>query len=522
MAARRKASATPPAAAVRLDYDATKTTGRRRAPSTSVVAEHVMLPDSKRKKLLATVQDQQRNASAAAWMIRRHLDYVSKFRFQFRTGKDALDKVVNRLFHWHAQPRNFDIAARFGREEMFRMFEAEKVTAGDAAMIKLSGLMLQAIESDLIAYPKVGKYNPKTKRIDQIPKAVLDSVNKDTGVVMDPDRPGRVAQFCICSRGQDGKSVAFDHLEPAENVIFDAYWTRFSSQVRGVSPLSTAINSIQDVYEGVDFNLAKAKVHALFGIALMRDYAGANTPGEVAAEWGAASGVQGAEGEEAVTEPISAKLQEIKPNEMLMLDMDTRGRIETVESKTPSSEFREFQELVLRLAFLALDIPYSAFNSKATSFSGMIADQNLYEVSCRSKREKNSWKRREYSDWLLETVWNDPKLSAAWNLKQIANDAGITRLRELQEEVEWVPSGFPWLMKGQEIEGDTKAIAIGADNIIDSCTRRGSNFFENIDKQAEAEAYAKEKGVALVKGLPGQSVEQDMVDDGQEKEGEDE
>ena len=60
MAARRKAASTPPAA-VRLDYDATKTTGRRRAPSTSVVAEHVMLPDSKRKKLLSTVQDQQRN-----------------------------------------------------------------------------------------------------------------------------------------------------------------------------------------------------------------------------------------------------------------------------------------------------------------------------------------------------------------------------------------------------------------------------------------------------------------------------
>ena len=64
MAARRKSAATPPAAAVRLDYDAIKTTGRRRAPSISVVAEHVMLPDSKRKKLLATVQDQQRNASA--------------------------------------------------------------------------------------------------------------------------------------------------------------------------------------------------------------------------------------------------------------------------------------------------------------------------------------------------------------------------------------------------------------------------------------------------------------------------
>lgn len=496
----------PQKAATRLDYDATKATGRRRAPASRVVAEHVMLPDGKRKKLLATVQDQIRNASAAAWMVRRHLDYVSKFRFQFRTGKESLDTLVSRIFHWHAQPRNFDVAGRFGREEMFRMFEMEKVTSGDAAMIKLKGMMLQAIESDLIAYPKLGKWDEKTKRFQRIPKAVSDSVNMDTGVAMDSARPGRVNQFCICNRGLDGKSLAFDHMEPAENVIFDAYWTRFSSQVRGVSPLSTAINSIQDVYEGVDFNLAKAKVHALFGIALMRDYAGGTSSGETANEWGAASGVSGTGSEdEGSSAAISASLQEIKPNEMLMVDMDTRGRIDTVESKTPSSEFREFQELVLRLAFLALDIPFSAFNSKATSFSGMIADQNLYEVSCRPKREKNLWKRREYSDWVLETIWTDPKDSAAWNLKSVATDAGFTRLRDLQEEIEWVPSGFPWLMKGQEIEGDTKAIAIGADNAIDVCTRRGSNFFENIDKQAQAEQYAKERGVALFKGLPGQS-----------------
>lgn len=505
----RKSAATPKKSVsrrdtgTRFDYDAVKSTNRRRKPSERLRAEHVILPDSKRKKLLSTVQDQVRNASIAAWAIRRHLDYVSKFKFQFRSGADPLDALVERIFYWHAQPRNFDVAERFGREEMFRHFEMEKVTAGDAAMVKTSGLRLQAIESDLIAYP-----NAST-----MPEEARGQVDRDTGVIMDPDRPGRIAQFCICNRGKSGSEVAFDHLESAENVIFDGYWTRFSSQVRGVSPLSTAINSIQDVYEGVDFNLAKAKIHALFGIALMRDYAGAVSDQEEVYDWGGASGITqgltesaaGATATDAGTKQIEASLQEMKPNELLMVDMDQKGRIDTIESKTPSTEFKEFTEFAIRLSFLALDIPYTAFDSRSSSFSGVIADQNMYEVSCKWKREKNAWKRREYSDWLLATIWNDPDLNAEWGLREVASRAGITRLRMLQEMVEWTPAGFPWLQKLQEVQGDIKAISVGLDNPIDICKRRGGDFYVNIEKTAEAYAYAKQFNVPLMIGEPGQA-----------------
>lgn len=497
MAARKKT----PSKATQFDYDAVKTTNRRRKPTERLRAEHVILPDSKRKKLLSTVQDQIRNASTAAWMVRRHLDYVSKFKLQFRTGNEQLDLLVNRIFRWHAQPRNFDVAERFGREEMFRMFELEKVASGDAAMIKTGDIKLQAIESDLIAYPSGGT----------LPKELAGQVDRDTGVVMDETRPGRIAQFCICNRGKEGIQVVFDHLEQSENVIFDAYYTRFSSQVRGVSPLSTAINSIQDVYEGVDFNLAKAKVHALFGIALMRDYSGASTDQEEVYEFGGASGItqgltesaDGAPTSDAGTKQIEASLQEMKPNEMLMVDMDTKGRIDTIESKTPSAEFKDFTEFVIRLSMLALDIPYSAFDSKSSSFSSMIADQNMYEVACKWKREKNQWKRHEYSDWLLESIWNDE--DSDWPLRQVAQAAGINRLRELQELVEWVPAGFPWLQKLQEVQGDIKAISVGLDNPIDACKRRGGDFFVNIQKTADAYNYADSLGVPLMIGEPGQA-----------------
>jgi capsid protein len=522
--AKRTTAKRVPTKATELDYDATKTTPRRRPPSSKVTAEHVILPDSKRKKMLGTVQDQVRNASVAAWMIRRHLDYVARFKFQFRTGNEQLDRLVNRLFDWHAQPRNFDVASRFGREEGFRMFEMECITAGDAAMVKLADLHLQAIESDMIAFPKVGKWNNKTKQYDRIDRDLADKVDADTGVVLDQRYPGRVLQYCICNRGKDGKQTSYDHLESAANVIFDGYFTRYSSQVRGVSPLSTAINTIQDIYEGIDYALAKAKVHQLFGLALMRDYSGAADDQEEVNQFGMAAGqnpgtdeaMESASETEAGTKQIATSMQEVKPGQMMMVDMDLKGRIDTIESKTPSTEFQNFEALAIRLALLALDIPYTAFDSRASNFAGLIADNNMYENACRHKREKNKWRRIDYGEWLLERAWNG---ATEFPLRQVANAAGITRLRDLQDEAEWVPSGMPWLQKLQEIQGDIKAISIGADNPISVCKRRGQDFFENIDKTAQAYEYAASKGVPLMIGEPGQATvaeEVEKTEDGDE------
>lgn len=507
---KRKPAQTP-ALPVKLAYDAVSDKGRRRAPSSAPTSEAVVLPQSKRAKMLGTVQDAIRNASTAAWMVRRHLDYVSRFRFSFRTGNAPLDRQIERMFNWHAQPRNFDIAGRLGREEMFRLFEMEKVCAGDAAILKIESGQLQAIESDLLAKPSYGamKYRgTEPGGYESLPEEVK-AVDHQTGAILSRQYPGRVDKWCICNRGHDGRQVAFDHIEAAENVIFDAYLTRFASQLRGVSPLSTAINSIQDLYEGFEWNLLKAKVHAIFGVAIMRDYsAGASTDQEEINQLGAVSGITvgatEALSDATATSPdgtksVTSSLQQLRPDQMLMVDMESKGRIDTIESKTPSAEFQAFSELVLRVAMLALDIPYSAFNSSAASFSGIIADTNLYDVSCRWKREKNRWARQNYSDWLIDREYAVPQ----WGIPELAKAAGLGR-REVQAEIEWVAAGAPWLMKQQEIQGDCQSMAAGIDNPIDICKRRGTDWFENVDKTAMAMEYAKAKGVSIVIGQPGQ------------------
>lgn len=484
-----------------LSYNAVKNKSRRQAPQTRPTSEFVQLGQRDRKSLIATTQDQMRNVAMVPWMVRKHLDYVSRFKLQINQDNADIATLIKEIFDWHASPQNFDIAGRYGREEMFRMFELEKVTAGDAGINKLSDLKLQAVESDMIAKPtsrKMGR-NGQTK---PLPKEVSEKVTAE-GVVLSPRYAGRVDKYCICTRGSTGKDVVYDHLERAENIIFDAYWSRFGSQIRGVSPLATAINTVQDLYENFEWHLLKTKIHAIFGVAIMRDYYGSETEDEETTALGQA--VEG-ESSEDVLGDIETSMQDLNPDQMMLLDMGTKGKVDTIESKTPSAEFLDFSELMLRIAFMALDIPYTVFDSARSSFSALIADTNLYEVSCQYKRDKNRWARKNYSDWLIAELWaND---TAGWDLRKKCESAGLS-LKQVQSSVEWVSSGIPWLQKLQEVAGDANAIAIGADNIIDVCKRRGKDFYENVDKQAKAMDYAKEAGVSIMIGDPGQmSVEQ--------------
>ena len=125
-----------------LGYNATEDKGRRQAPSSRVKNESDVLTPKRRRRLQSTAQDQMRNHAILAWMVRKHLDYVSQFHIQTDSGKENVNLLLDRIFKWHGTPDNFDIARRFGRNEMFRMFELEKVVGGDAAIIKLDGMKL--------------------------------------------------------------------------------------------------------------------------------------------------------------------------------------------------------------------------------------------------------------------------------------------------------------------------------------------------------------------------------------------
>jgi capsid protein len=485
-------------------YAAIEDKNRRKAPSRRVRHEQIELPQRNRDKLQATAQQQARDHSLVAWMVRKHLDYVSKFHVSFRTERDELDLLVNRIFKWHGHPRNLDFMGRFGRDEFFRLYEMEKVLCGDAGAIKLPDLKLQSLESDLIC--KGALPHPATATV----KAEWETVN-DAGLVV--DNLGRPTGFSVCNRGPDGKDRVYDHIEPIDNVIYDAYWTRFGSQWRGVSPLSTAINTVADVHEAMEYNIIKAKMHALFGIAILRK---ADETGN-GFGYGAGEQVPPDETPDPNTHAPDGSDKSLDPKTINMLDLEPGEDVKMLESGTPSSEFVEGTHLFMHVAMIALDIPITSFDSRRSSFSARIADLNEYEVACDSKRTKNRYVRQAYSDWVLESIWNDA--ASPWPLRKVASEAGFTRLRDLQEAVEWVPSGAPWLDKLKQIQGDELAISLALDNSIDAARRKGGNVFENIDKQAKVIEYARSKGVPIVTNRAGDDTTDDAPDpDEQERE----
>jgi hypothetical protein len=475
-----------------FSYNAITDRGRRQSPATRVRHEQTILNSSNRQKMLATAQDQIRNHSLVGWMVRKHLDYVSKFHFSFRTERDAVDTIVNRIFQWHGAPRNLDYMGRFGRDELFRMFELEKVVCGDAGLLKLPGLKLQAIESDEIGCGEGAPANTKNHLID------------NSGIIV--DGMGVPVGYCIRARTESGNGYKYVREADMDELIFDAYWTRFKSQYRGVSPLSTAINTVQDLSEAFEFNLIKAKMHAIFGVAIMRK----------AEEDGGFGGSMGATSETAEATATAGQSElELNPRAINILDLNPGEDVKTIESGTPSSEFIEGSYMFIHLAMLALDIPITCFDSRRSSFSARIADLNEYEVSADSKRTKNRYVRKAYSDWVLADIWNDTE--SPWPLRRVAEAAGM-QLHDVQSEVEWIPSGAPWLDKYKQIQGDELAISLMLDNSIDAARRKGQDVFSNIDKQAKVLEYARSKGVPMATGRSADRTTADDTDGGKDDE----
>jgi len=78
-------------------YDAVEAKGKRKAAVAQARAEDGELDQTNRDKLITATRDLCRNFSLAGWAVRRHLDYVSTFSFQAKTGDAALDSLLEEL-----------------------------------------------------------------------------------------------------------------------------------------------------------------------------------------------------------------------------------------------------------------------------------------------------------------------------------------------------------------------------------------------------------------------------------------
>lgn len=426
----------------RFNYDATEPKNRRKAPTSALLSGDAELPSDKRRKLVSGARDIARNFAIAGWMIRRHLDYVSTFSFQSKCGNDALDTQIESLIAEYSKPENFDVAGRHSLSRFARLAECRRVIDGDCGAMKIEDGRVQAIEGDRIANP---------------------TGNTKLTLGVDLDAAGKALNYAICKRVNN--DVVFERMVPASNLYLHASFDRFD-QVRGITPLSAALNSLRDAYEGFDYALAKMKVSQLFGLTFYRE--GSEPLGEVAAQ---------DDGDDS-TEDTGYQIDFGKGP--FQVDLDPGDRAEFLESKSPSTEFQSFSQTIISVALKSLDIPYSFYAEDFTNYSGARQAFLQYETSADIKRSEV----KALLDWIT-----------AWRLSLYVLDGLLPANTPFTWE--WVPRGLPWIDPLKEIQAEREAVDGGFDNPEDICQRHGKNFYQNIDKIARCYQYAASKGVTL-------------------------
>lgn len=440
-------------------YDAVDDKKRRRPPVSRLRTEDKELTQQQRGSLTTSTRELQRNFSIAAWAIRKHLDFCSSFSFQSRTDNSDLNRKIEDLMSWWNRRRNCDVAERHSLRRMIRMCEARRTVDGDVLLLKIRDGRLQAIEGDRVRAPSIGGGSGGNGK--KIPSAA----ELTHGVELTP--AGRAKRYCICKRGKGSGRFEFERMVLARNVFHYAFFdsNRFD-QVRGISPVAAAVNSFEDVYEGFDYALAKAKVAQLFALAFYRDA-------------GESAGII----QEESSDEAEKRYKVDFGRGPAMLDLDPGDRAEFLESKQPSSEFKTFCLVVISAALKSLDIPYSFFDESFSTYSGSRQALLQYEQSAKEKRKD-----------LLEDVL-DPV--TAWRLALWIIDgtlelpAGMT-MADLRWE--WVPSGIPWIDPLKEVNADVKAIGGAISSRTRVLKRQGLDFREVVDELAEEKKYLESKG----------------------------
>ena len=441
-------------------YDATEDRGRRTAPKRTTRHEDRIATRSKRDMLSATTRDLARNFSIVAWAIRKHLDYVATFTFQSKTGDTGYDRHLEQFVDRISAPGRFDIARRHDFRRAVRIAEACRIKDGDVFWLKLAPTgrnrgKIQAIEGDRVRSPGGG----------------ADPEDWYNGVRV--NAAGAATAYAICDRGR-GSDFQLKRVVSSRNMLHHACFDRYD-QVRGISPIAAGLNWFRDTYEAYEYALAKAKIGQLFGLAFMRE------------------GMEGPFGSSQVTATQDADGDGVNdadfelslPQGMFSLDLLPGEQAQVIESKTPSGETVNFLKLMCEVSLKSLDLPFSFYDESHTNFYGSRGGVLQYKKSCQAKiadlqQLQNNWLR-----WRLGLAVADGEL-------ELPSGAEFDFLKW-----SFVPSGVPWWDASKEARGAAMSIAMGVSNPQMECELVGTRFQENIDRTAEAMAYAASKGVPL-------------------------
>jgi capsid protein len=446
---------------IELGYDATKPSPRRSQIEVNSMSEDNVLDRQGRLALSSRGRDLLRNLSIAGFAIRRHLLHVAKFDFKCSIpGQPEYNALVKSFFYNWSRRQHCDIAGRYSLRQMIRLIETHRIIDGDVAILKTESGQLQLIEGDRIANPP-----------DLATTAATADYKWTQGVQI--DCVGKAQNYAIHKRNQYG-SFEFESTIPAEDIILCGYQNRID-QIRGVSLIAPAVNQFQDVYEGIEYALAKAKVSQLLGLITTVSDRNFNVKDPVA------------ENENLANDRTRMVREKFGPG-TLHLDLLPGDDAKLLAEGTPSNQFQDFVENVVRVALAALDIPYSFFDGSKTNYYGSRGALDNYIEESGEKQIGLSETLNEITDWRIRIAVRDMELPPP--------PKGMT-VDEMLWYCDWIGARMPKWRLIEDAKGYHVALQDGLISPQDITGMHGLDYSENIEEIREAKEIADRNTVQL-------------------------
>lgn len=442
-----------------LRYDAVEQSPTRRKIVVSGRSEDRELPAHKRQALISEARDQIRNFSLAGFALRKHLQFVSYYRFSAETPNREFNRALERRVELWKRRGNCDAARRSNFDELITLIESCRALDGDVGVLRRADCRLQIVEGDRIKNP---------------PKANLNDSAWINGVKTTED--GRALRYAVWKRTRGG-AFEFEREILAENFDLFAFRTR-RDQIRGVSLFAPAVRMISYLYDGLDYALAKLKLEQMIGLVTKVEGGGA---------------IVGTEGTDA--DEIEANAREAFGSDLLHIALKLGEEASFLESNNPSENFQAFCENVLRMIFAALDLPYSFYDGSKTNFYGSKGEFEQYLDTVEKKQNATIETLNEWIyDWLLPNWLSDPNdplygaLPSGWTPDALRGDVG------------WRGAGLPSWRLFEYVKETESAINGGLIDPYRLADSFGESITRNLERLRDLQDLAKEYRVELPYG----------------------
>lgn len=444
-----------------LRYEAVEARPTRRPIYLSSKSEDGELTPAKRRALISEARDQIRNFSLAGFALRKHLQFVSYYRFNARTDDAAFNRRLERLVARWSLAENCDAARRRSLPELLTLIESHRAIDGDVGILRRSDNRLQIVEADRIQTP------PDERGDVDGPTTWVHGVRTSS--------IGRALSFGIMRRKENG-GFDFERTVSARDFDLLTYVTR-ADQVRGVSLFAPAVKMISYLYDGLDYALAKLKLEQLLGLkTTFEDGGNLTIPGQPGTD---------------DPDSVASKASEFFGGDLMHIALKVGEDAQFMESNNPSQNFQNFCESVVRMIFAALDIPYSFYDGSKTNFYGSRGEFEQYLDSVEKKQQPTRALLDKWLfDWLLPN-WiadGEVELPPGWELD------------DLRGRVAWSGAGYPSWRLFEYVKEITIAIQGGLLSPATIAESFGEDVDKNVEELARLRALAARLDVALPYG----------------------